>query len=97
MNGVCLQIKELQFVNSETVVSIYKVSKLTPKKVILEELKRILIMAQEKAREDNLDFELYDFTLDLNVEDPSTPGHDYADSGRQAPPGQRCLHFQQTQ
>ena len=28
MNGVRLQIKELQFVDSETVVSIYKVSKL---------------------------------------------------------------------
>ena len=63
MNGFRLQIKELQFVDSETVNSIYNVSKLTPKEVILEELKRILIMAQEKAREDNLDLERYDFTL----------------------------------
>ena len=31
MNCACLQIKELQFVDSETVV-IYKVSKLTPKR-----------------------------------------------------------------
>jgi hypothetical protein len=72
MNGVRLQIKELQFVDSETVVSIYKVSKLTPKDVILEELKKILLMAQEKARADNLDLERYDFLLDLDVEDHST-------------------------
>ena len=71
MNGVRLQIKELQFVDSETVVSIYKVSKLTPKDVILEELKKILLMAQEKARKDDLEPELYDFLLDLDVEDTS--------------------------
>ncbi len=71
MNGVRLQIKELQFVDSETVVSTYKVSKLTPKDVILEELKKILLMAQEKAHADNLELERYDFLLDLDVEDPS--------------------------
>ena len=71
MNGVRLQIKELQFVDSETVVSIYKVSKLTPKDVILEELKKILLMAQEKARKDALEPELYDFLLDLDIEDTS--------------------------
>ena len=71
MNGVRLQIKELQFVDTETVVSIYKVSKLTPKDVILEELKKILLMAQEKARKDDLELELYDFLLDLDVEDTS--------------------------
>jgi hypothetical protein len=71
-NGVRLQIKELQFVNSETVVSIYKVSKLTPKAVILEELKKILIMAQKKARADELDYKCFDFLLDLDVEDHST-------------------------
>ena len=69
VNGVRLQIKELQFVDSETVVSIYKVSKLTPKDVILEELKKILLMAQEKARKDDLEPELYDFLLDLDVGD----------------------------
>ena len=71
-NGVRLQIKELQFVDSETVVSIYKVSKLTPKAVILEELKKILIMAQKKARADELDYKCFDFLLDLDVEDHST-------------------------
>ena len=71
MNGVRLQIKELKFVDTETVVSIYKVSKLTPKDVLLEELKKILLMAQEKARKDDLELELYDFLLDLDVEDTS--------------------------
>ncbi len=55
MNGARLQIKELQFVDSETVVRIYKVSKLTHKEVILAELKKILTMAQDKAREDKPD------------------------------------------
>ena len=55
MNGARLQIKELKFVDSETVVSIYKVSKLTPKEVILAKLKKILLMAQDKAREGNID------------------------------------------
>jgi hypothetical protein len=72
VNGVRLQIKELQFVNSETVVSIYKVSKLTPKDVILEELKKILLMAQEKARKDDLEPKLYDFLLNLDVGDTLT-------------------------
>ena len=72
MNGVRLQIKELQFVDSKTVVSLYKVSKLTPRDVILEELKKILLLAQEKARADNLDHERYDFLLDLDVEDHSS-------------------------
>jgi hypothetical protein len=69
MNGVRLQIKELQFVDSETVVGICKVSKLTPKEVLLAELRKILLAAQEKAKEDNLDPEVYDFILDLDVED----------------------------
>ncbi len=46
----------------------YKVSKLTPKAVILVELKKILLMAQERAKEDNLDKELYDFAMDIKVE-----------------------------
>jgi hypothetical protein len=70
MNGARLQIKELQFVDSETVVSIYKVSKLTPKEVILAKLKKILLMAQDKAREDNIDIDLYNFTMDLDVKSP---------------------------
>jgi hypothetical protein len=69
MNGARLQIKELQFVNSETVVSFYKVSKLTPKEVLLAELRKILLAAQEKAKEDDLDPDVYDFILDLDVEE----------------------------
>jgi hypothetical protein len=67
LNGVRLQVKELQFVDSETVVTFYKVSKLTPKAVILAELKKILLMTQEKAREENLDEETYDFSMDIDV------------------------------
>jgi hypothetical protein len=69
MNGVRLQIKELQSVDSETVVSFYKVSKLTPKEVLLAELRKILLAAQEKAKEDALDPDVYDFILDLDVEE----------------------------
>ena len=45
MNRARLQIKELQYVDSKTNVGIYKVSKLTPKEVTLDELKKILLMA----------------------------------------------------
>jgi hypothetical protein len=67
MNGVRLQVKELQFVESETVVTFYKVSKLTPKDVLLAELKKILHMAQARAREDKLEEDLYDFLMDMDV------------------------------
>ncbi len=40
MNGVHLQIKDLQFIESETVMSIYKVSKNNPKDVQLAELEK---------------------------------------------------------
>ncbi len=53
---------------SETVVSIYKVLKNTPKNVILKELEQILLMTQAKARDDNLDQEDYDFLMDIDVE-----------------------------
>jgi hypothetical protein len=67
LNGVQLQVNELQFVDSETVVTFYKVSKLTPKVVLLAELRKILTMAQERAREDALEEELYDFAMDIDV------------------------------
>jgi hypothetical protein len=68
MNGVRLQIKDLQFMESETVMSIYKVSKNTPKDVILKELEKNLIMTQEKVRDDNMDLEDYDFSMDIDVD-----------------------------
>jgi hypothetical protein len=68
MNGVQLQIKDLQFMESETIVSICKVSKNTPKDVILKELEKILIMTQEKARDDNMNLEDYDFSMDIDVD-----------------------------
>ncbi len=48
MNGMRLQIKDLQFIESETMVSIYKVSKNTPKDMLLVELEKILTMTQER-------------------------------------------------
>jgi hypothetical protein len=65
--SVRLQVKELQFVESETVVTFYKVSKLTPKNVLLAELKKILLMAQDRAREDALEEDLYNFLMDIYV------------------------------
>ncbi len=58
LNGVRLQVKELQFVESETVVTFYKVLKLTLKAVLLAELRKILLRAQVRAREDDLEEEL---------------------------------------
>jgi hypothetical protein len=49
LNGTRLQVKDLQFVDSETVVSIFKVSTATNKEVIHAELKRILLNAQAKS------------------------------------------------
>jgi hypothetical protein len=46
LNGPRLQVKDLQSISSETVVSFFKVSTVTPKHVILAELKRILLKAQ---------------------------------------------------
>jgi hypothetical protein len=67
LNGMRLQVKELQFLQSKTVVTFYKVSKLTPKNVLLAVLKKILLMAQDRAREDALEEDLYDFSIDIDV------------------------------
>ncbi len=52
--------------DGKTVVMFYKVSKLTPKNVLLAELKKIL-MAQNRAREDALEEDLYNFLMDIDV------------------------------
>jgi hypothetical protein len=62
-----IQIEELQFVDSETVATLYKVSKLSPKDVLLAELKKILHMAQAKAREYDLNEDLYNILMDMDV------------------------------
>jgi hypothetical protein len=56
-NGTQLQIKDLQYANSETVVTILKVSTQIPKAVILAEFKKILTSVQQMAREDYMDKE----------------------------------------
>jgi hypothetical protein len=67
LNGSRLAVKDLQFIDSETVVSIYKISKSNPKDVLMRELEKILHMTQEKAEEDGLERDLYDFLMDLDV------------------------------
>ena len=67
LNGTRLQVKDLQFVDSETVVSIFKISTATNKDVIREELKRILLNAQSKAQSEYMDPEKFNFSMDMDV------------------------------
>ena len=67
LNRVRLQVKELQSIDSKTVVTFYKVLKLTPKAVLLAKLRKILTMAQGQAREDALEEDLYNFAMDIDV------------------------------
>jgi hypothetical protein len=46
-----MNIKDLQDINSETMVSLFKVSTLTRKEVILAEQKKILIKTQWLAQD----------------------------------------------
>jgi hypothetical protein len=59
-------VKDLQFVGSETVVSIFKVSTTTNKEVILAEFRRILHNAQAKANLQYMDNEKFDFSMDID-------------------------------
>jgi hypothetical protein len=68
LNGTHLQVKDLQFVDSETVVSIFKVSITMNKEVIHAELKRILLNAQAKAQIEFMDQEKNDLSMDADVE-----------------------------
>ncbi len=66
-NGTRLQIKDLQYIDSEMVVIVFKVSTQVPKPVILAEFKKILTSAQQMARDDYMDKENYDFKMELDV------------------------------
>jgi hypothetical protein len=66
-NGTHLHIKDLQSIDSETVVTFFKVSTLTPKEVLLVELTKILHKAQKRAQDDLLDTTTYDFSLDEGI------------------------------
>ena len=74
LNGTRLQVKDLQSISSETVVTFFKVSTATPKNVILAELTKILLEAQNRSRNDYskrdelFDLTAYDFTLDEGIE-----------------------------
>ena len=55
LGGARLQIKDLQIIESETVVTFFRVSTMTPKSVLLAELKKILLETQQRASKDLLD------------------------------------------
>jgi hypothetical protein len=73
-NGTRLQVKDLQSISSETVVTFFKMSTATPKKVILAELIKILLETQKRIKEEAMksdefyDITTYDFSLDDGVE-----------------------------
>ncbi len=66
-NGTRLHIKDLQYVDSEMAVTVFKVATQIHKPVILAEFKKILTSAQQMARDDYMDKENYDFTMELDV------------------------------
>ena len=73
LNGTRLQVKDLQSISSETVVTFFKISTSTPKNVILAELTKILLEAQTRSRndvssDDYFDLAKYDFALDEGIE-----------------------------
>ena len=68
IGGMRIAVKDLQNLDSETVVSIFKVSTATDKKVILAELKRILSNAQAIAEIKGMDhLDKYDFSMEMDV------------------------------
>ena len=66
-NGTRLQIKDLQYLDSKTVVTNFKVSTQIPKPMVLAEFRKILAGAQQMARDDSMEEEDYDFTMELDV------------------------------
>ncbi len=68
LGGAQLQIKDLQTIESETVVTFFRVSMMTPKSVLLAKLKEILLKTQQQASKDLLDTSTYDFSLDKGIE-----------------------------
>jgi hypothetical protein len=67
LNGMWLQIKDLQFIESETVVTFFKVSTATHNDVILAELSMILIAAQDMAEADSMDSNDYNLLMDVGI------------------------------
>jgi hypothetical protein len=67
IGGVRIAIKDLQNLDSKTVVSICNVSAATDKRVILAELKCILSSAQAKADAKGIGFNKYDFSMEMDI------------------------------
>ena len=49
--GICLQTKDLQTFESETILSLFKIFTSTNKKILLAELHEILTEAQSRVQE----------------------------------------------
>ncbi len=65
--GTKMNIKDLQDINSESMVNLFKVSTLTRKEVILAEPRKILFKAQWLAQDKSGDMMKYDFTMEPDV------------------------------
>ncbi len=62
-----MNIKDLQDINSETMVSLFKVSTSTRKEVILAELKKIHIKTQLLVQNKSGDMMKYDFSMEPDM------------------------------
>jgi hypothetical protein len=62
-----MNVKELQDICTETVVSMFRVSTATPKEVILGTLKMILSKAQALAQDKTQDTSRFNFSIYLEV------------------------------
>jgi hypothetical protein len=69
LNGSHLQVKDLQSISSEMVVTFFKMSTATPKHVILAKLKRILLETQKRMQNDLLNNTTYNFMLNKGILD----------------------------
>ncbi len=82
LNRIRLHIKDLQSIESKTVVTFFKVSTMTPKEVIMAELWKILLEAQRRASDNLLDTTIYDFTLGDGIQE-----------GKSLPPMNLCVQI----
>ena len=74
LNGSHLQVKDLQSISIEMVITFFKMSTANPKYVILAELKRILLKVQRRVQDDLLNTTMYNFMLNEGIlDDASLP------------------------
>jgi len=63
--GTRMHVKELQYIHTETVVSMFRVSTATQKDAVIGELKMILMKAQDLAHDE--DITKFDFSMDPDI------------------------------